>query len=54
MVSYIGYKQFGEGGEKGEKELETISLKKSSLLFAVQALSLTTLGNNKKCRERYQ
>jgi len=42
MVSFIAYKQFG-GLEKKGKEQETIRMKKSSLLFALQFLSMTIL-----------
>ena len=51
MVSFIGYKQFAGGETKMEKEEETIRIKKSSLLFAVQVLSLILFGDFNICED---
>ena len=54
MVSFIGYKQFAGGDKKMEKEEETIRIKKSSLLFALQVLSLILFGDVNICEDVFQ
>ena len=54
MVSFVGYKQFAGGEKKMEKEEETIRIKKSSLLFALQVLSLILFGDVIICKDLCQ
>ena len=54
MVSFIGYKQFAGVDKKMEKEEETIRMKKSSLLFALQVLSLILVGDVNICEDEFQ
>jgi hypothetical protein len=51
MVSFTGYKQFAEGEKKMENEEETIRIKKTSLSFAVQVLSLILFGDFNICED---
>ena len=49
MVSFTGYTHFSTGEKKMEKEEETIRIKKSSLHFALQVLSLILTGEVNMC-----
>ena len=51
MVSFVGYKHFSEGEMNMEKEEETIRIKKSSLIFALQVLSLILSGDVNICED---
>jgi hypothetical protein len=51
MVSFTGYTQAAGGEKKMEKEEETIRIKKSSLLFALQILSLILFGDFNICKD---
>ena len=49
MVSYTGYRQAAAGEKKMEKKEETIRIKKTSLSYAVQVLSLILFGDFNIC-----
>ena len=51
MVSFTGYRHCAGGEKKMEKEEETIRIKKSSLLFALQILSLILFGDVNICKD---
>ena len=51
MLSFTGYTQAAGREKKMEKEEETIRIKKSSLLFALQILSLILFGDVIICKD---